>query len=135
MRRLFALTLLASYAAAQPVTAIKCGRFFDARTLSLQNDIVLIVDDNRIRAVGRSIAVPAGAKVIDLSRATVMPGLIDCHTHMFLHGIPYEDSLLKKSLQYRAIWASVAARKTLLAGFTTIRDLETEGAWYGDAAL
>ena len=44
-------------------------------------------------------------------------------------------ALLKKSLQYRAIWATVAARKTLLAGFTTIRDLETEGAWYGDAAL
>lgn len=66
---------------------------------------------------------------------TVMPGLIDCHTHMFLHGIAYDDALLKKSLQYRAIWAAVAARKTLLAGFTTIRDLETEGAGYGDAAL
>ena len=103
--------------------------------LTIQNDVVVLVDGNRIRAVGKSVAIPAGAKVIDLSRATVMPGLIDCHTHMFLHGIPYDDTLLKKSLQYRAIWASVAARKTLLVGFTTIRDLETEGAWYGDAAL
>src|SRR5205807_9344947 len=62
----------------------------------------------------------AGAKIIDLSRMTVMPGLVDCHTHMFLHGIPYDEALLKKSLQYRAIWSTVAARKTLLAGFTTI---------------
>jgi len=64
-----------------------------------------------------------------------MTGLIDSHTHMFLHGAPYEDQLLKKSLQYRAIWATVSARKQLMAGFTTIRDLETEGAWYGDVAL
>ena len=64
-----------------------------------------------------------------------MPGLIDCHTHMFLHGIRYDDALLKKSLQYRAIFATVAARKALMAGFTTIRDVETEGAGYGDVAL
>jgi imidazolonepropionase-like amidohydrolase len=135
MRLLFALAILTVHIAAQPVTAIKCGRFFDGRSLTIQNDVVLLVDGNRIRAVGKSVAIPSAAKVVDLSRATVMPGLIDCHTHMFLHGIPYDDALLKKSLQYRAIAASVAARKTLLAGFTTIRDLETEGAWYGDAAL
>ena len=64
-----------------------------------------------------------------------MPGLIDCHTHMFLHGIKYDDALLKKSQQYRAIWATVSARKALLSGFTTIRDVETEGAGYGDVAL
>jgi imidazolonepropionase-like amidohydrolase len=54
---------------------------------------------------------------------------------MFLHGAPYDETLLKKSLQYRAIWSTVSARKQLMAGFTTIRDLETEGAWYGDVAL
>ena len=132
------LTFLLSLPAAAPqaaVTAIRCGRFFDGRNLSLQENIVILIEGNRIREVGKSITVPNDAKVIDLSRATVMPGLVDCHTHMYLHGTPYDDALLKRSLQYRAIWSTVAARKTLLAGFTSVRDLETEGAWYGDAAL
>ena len=134
MRFPLVLVLLAILSKAEILTAIKCGRLFDGRTLALQTDVVVLVDGNRIRSVGKT-AIPADAKVIDLSRATVMPGLVDSHTHMFLHGIPYDDALLKKSLQYRAISATVAARKTLLAGFTSIRDLETEGAWYGDAAL
>jgi imidazolonepropionase-like amidohydrolase len=117
------------------LTVIKCGRFFDGKTPSLEQDIVLLIQGNRITKVGKSLEIPAAAKVIDLGQATVMPGLVDAHTHMFLHGINYDDALLKKSLQYRAIWASVAARKTLLAGFTSIRDLETEGAEYGDVAL
>jgi imidazolonepropionase-like amidohydrolase len=118
-----------------PVTAIRCGRFFDGKTLALHENVLLLVQGDRIQAVGPSLEIPAQAKVIDLGQSTVMPGLIDCHTHMFLHGIPYEEALLKKSLQYRAIWASVAARKALLAGFTSIRDIETEGAGYGDVAL
>lgn len=121
--------------AGQAVTAIKCRRFFDGKTLALEDSVVLLIQGNRISAVGKSLEIPAGARVIDLGQATAMPGLIDCHTHMFLHGIAYDDALLKKSLQYRAIWATVAARKALLAGFTTIRDLETEGAGYGDVAL
>jgi imidazolonepropionase-like amidohydrolase len=128
---------VAVVAAAQPapVTAIRCGRLFDGKTLALQDNMVLLVQGNRITALGKSLPIPAGAEVIDLTRATVMPGLIDSHTHMFLHGIPYDESLLKKSLQYRAIWSTVSARKALLAGFTSIRDVETEGAWYGDVAL
>jgi imidazolonepropionase-like amidohydrolase len=126
---------IANLWAQAPVTAIRCGRFFDGKTLALQDNIVLLIEDGRIRDVGKSLVIPAGAKIIDLSHATVMPGLIDCHTHMFLHGIKYDDSLLKTSLQYRAIWATVSARKALLAGFTTIRDVETEGAGYGDVAL
>lgn len=125
----------ASAVYAQEVTAIRCGRFFDGRALELRPNVVVLVEGKRIRDVGASIAIPAGATVIDLSRATVMPGLIDAHTHMFLHGLRYDEALLKKSLQYRAIFATVAARKTLLAGFTSIRDVETEGAWYGDVAL
>ena len=117
------------------LTAIRCGRLFDGKTLTLQDNVIVLVEGNRIRAVGKSIAIPPEAKVIDLSHATVMPGLIDCHTHMFLHGINYDDAILKKSQQYRAIWASVAARKTLLAGFTSVRDIETEGGGYGDVAL
>lgn len=117
------------------ITAIRCGRLFDGRTLTLQDNIAVLIQGNRISAVGRSLAIPADAKVIDLNHATVMPGLVDCHTHMYLTGIDYDELILKKSLQYRAIWATVSARKTLLAGFTTVRDLETEGAWYGDVAL
>jgi len=137
---LMRLILAAAFSAAAQaqtatLTAIKCGRLFDGKTLSLQENVVVLVEGNRIRAVGKSIAIPAEAKVIDLSHATVMPGLIDCHTHMFLHGINYDEAILKKSQQYRAIWASVAARKTLLAGFTSVRDIETEGGWYGDVAL
>jgi len=128
---------LARGAQAQTVTltAIKCGRLFDGKTLALQENVVVLVEGNKVRAVGKSVAIPAEAKVIDLSHATVMPGLIDCHTHMFLHGINYDEAILKKSQQYRAIWASVAARKTLLAGFTSVRDIETEGGGYGDVAL
>jgi imidazolonepropionase-like amidohydrolase len=118
-----------------PLTAIKCGRLFDGKTLALQENAVVLVEGNRIRAVGKSVTIPAEAKLIDLSHATVMPGLIDCHTHMFLHGINYDEAILKKSQQYRAIWATVAARKTLFAGFTSVRDIETEGAGYGDVAL
>jgi imidazolonepropionase-like amidohydrolase len=129
--------VLVATATAQTVTltAIKCGRLFDGKTLALQENVVVLVEGNKIRAVGKSVAIPAEAKVIDLSHATVMPGLIDCHTHMFLHGINYDDAILKKSQQYRAIWASVAARKTLLSGFTSVRDIETEGGGYGDVAL
>lgn len=133
-RSLFAALMLVPAALPQ-VTAIRCGRFFDGRNLTLRESVTIVTEGNRIREVGASLAIPAGAQVIDLPKATVMPGLVDSHTHMFLHGAPYEDSLLKRSLQYRAIWATVAARKTLLAGFTSIRDLETEGAWYGDTAL
>jgi imidazolonepropionase-like amidohydrolase len=117
------------------ITAIKCGKFFDGKNLKLEENVTILIQGNRISAVGKPVSIPPGAKIIDLSGATVMPGLIDCHTHMFLHGGDYNDNLLKKSFQYRAIWATVAARKALLAGFTTIRDIETEGAWYGDVAL
>jgi imidazolonepropionase-like amidohydrolase len=135
MRTALPVVLCMAATAYGQTIAIRCGRFFDGKTLQLQQNVTIVVESNRIRAVGRDLAIPAGAQVIDLSRATVMPGLVDCHTHMYLHGIGYEDALLKKSLQYRAILAAVAANKTLLAGFTTIRDVETEGAWYGDVAL
>lgn len=135
-RYIFAvLLILAGFPSGAQVTAIRCGRFFDGKTLTLESGVTILVEGNRIQSVGKQIAIPPGAKVIDLSKATVMPGLIDSHTHMFLHGVRYEDAMLKKSQQYRAIWATVAARNQLLAGFTTIRDVETEGAGYGDVAL
>jgi imidazolonepropionase-like amidohydrolase len=117
------------------ITAIKCGRLFDGKNLALAENVVLLIEGNRIKDIGSAVAIPEHAQVIDLSRATVLPGLVDSHTHTFLHGINYEDAVLKKSHQYRAIWAGVAARKILMAGFTSIRDIETEGAGYGDVAV
>ena len=83
---------------------------------------------------------PAGAEVIDLGAATLLPGLIDCHTHIFLQGeVPaaggYDVQLLKYPFSYRAARAVVAARRALEQGFTTIRDVETEGAGYGDVGI
>src|SRR5207244_9402320 len=84
--------------------------------------------------------IPAEAKVIDLSKATVLPGMIDAHTHIFLQGEDpavggYDVQLLKYPLSYRAARAAVSARRALEQGFTTIRDVETEGAGYGDVGI
>jgi imidazolonepropionase-like amidohydrolase len=100
---------------------------------------VLITGD-QIAAVGPlgSLHVPAGARVVDLPGATLLPGLIDAHSHLFLH--PYnetvwDDQVLKEAVPYRTLRAAVQARATLLAGFTSLRDLGTEGADYADLSL
>lgn len=101
---------------------------------------VVLVEGNHITRVGpeKSVQVPAGAEVLDLPDATLLPGLIDAHSHLFLH--PYNetswnDQVLKEPVAYRTLRAGVQARATLLAGFTTLRDLGTEGADYSDVAL
>ncbi len=129
--------ILASALLAQSteIIAIKCGKLFDGKNDKLLDNQTIIVEGNRITAVGANVAIPAKARVIDLSKATVLPGLIDTHTHMYLHDGEYNDQLLKEQIAYRAIFASVNARQTLEAGFTSIRDLETEGAMYADVAL
>ncbi len=133
----FLLIAAASLSAAswsQPV-AIKCGTLIDGASETPLQNAVIILENDRIRDVGTTLTIPDGARVVDLSRATVLPGLIDCHTHLLLHGGSYDDQILKESLPYRAILGTVAARRTLEAGFTTIRDVETEGAMYSDVAL
>jgi imidazolonepropionase-like amidohydrolase len=102
----------------------------------------IVIRGNRILEVrtAGAHATPPGARVIDLGEATVLPGLIDCHTHIFLQGEDpaaggYDVQLLKYPASYRAARAVVAARRALEQGFTTIRDLETEGAGYGDVGI
>src|SRR5512141_2336934 len=136
----FAATLPA--AGAETVTVIRAGTLIDGKSATARRDQVIIVRGNRIESVGdaASAKIPEGAAVIDLSRATVLPGLIDAHTHIFLQGeIPaeggYDVQLLKYPLSFRAARAAVSARRALEQGFTTIRDVETEGAGYGDVGI
>jgi imidazolonepropionase-like amidohydrolase len=126
-----------SQADASRVIALRAGRLFDGKSDRLLEDQVIVIRGDRIAEVGPAgrVSIPAGAEVIDLRRATVLPGLIDAHTHLFLTGESegrYDEQLLKESWQYRTIEAVVNARKDLEAGFTTMRDLETEGAMYSD---
>jgi imidazolonepropionase-like amidohydrolase len=126
-----------SRAEATRVIAVRAGRLFDGKSDRLLEDQMIVIQGDRISEVGPAarVSIPAGAEVIDLRRATVLPGLIDAHTHLFLTGESggrYDEQLLKESWQYRTIEAVVNARKDLEAGFTTMRDLETEGAMYSD---
>ena len=118
---------------------LKPWRTFDADAGQLREWVVLVRGD-RIEAAGPadSVKPPPDAQTINLPGMTLVPGLIDAHSHVFLH--PYnetswENQVLKEPLALRAARATVHARDTLLAGFTTIRDLGTEGAGYGDVGI
>src|SRR5579863_6377472 len=124
-------------APANQVTAIRAGRLFDSSQGTVLTDQVIVVRGARVVQVGPGgqVQVPAGAQIVDLSRATVLPGLIDAHEHIFLTGESggrYDEQLLKESWQYRTIEALLNARRDLMAGFTSMRDCETEGAMYSD---
>jgi len=117
--------------------AVRAGNLLDVRSGRMLRDQVVLIRGDRIADVGPAadVKIPEGAQVLDLTRATVLPGLIDAHTHLFLTGEShgrYEEQLLKESWQYRTIEAVVNARLDLEAGFTSMRDLETEGAMYSD---
>jgi imidazolonepropionase-like amidohydrolase len=125
------------------VVIVRAGQLIDTVAGRSKADQGILVEGARIRAVGSfdeiQKAAPRDATVIDLSGATVLPGLIDCHTHVLLQGditqADYDAQLLKESTPYRTIRATVAARTALENGFTAIRDLETEGAMYADVDL
>src|SRR5713101_4440227 len=126
-------------AQAAPPVLIKAGRLIDGRSDAPQSGVGILIEGDRIKAVGPLAQVQGqakGARVIDLSQMTVLPGLIDAHTHLLLQGDPtaqsYNEQLLYQSTPYRAILAARNARIALEHGFTAIRDLETEGAMYAD---
>jgi imidazolonepropionase-like amidohydrolase len=125
-----------------PVTVIRAGVLIDGKSDRPLRDEVVVIRGNRIESVSdaASAKIPAGATIIDLSHATVLPGLIDSHTHIFLQGEDpaqggYDANILKYPLALRAARATVAARRALEQGFTTLRDVETEGAGYGDVGI
>ncbi len=123
-------------------TVIRAGVLIDGKSDQPRRDQVIVIRGNRVESVSDAATakIPAGAKIIDLSHATVLPGLIDCHTHIFLQGEDpaqggYDANILKYPLALRAARATVAARRALEQGFTTLRDVETEGAGYGDIGI
>jgi len=123
-------------------TVIRAGSLIDGKSDKRRHDQVIVIRGNRIESVSDAAAakIPAGATVIDLSKATVLPGLIDSHTHIFLQGEDparggYDANILNAPLALRAARATVAARRALEQGFTTLRDVETEGAGYGDVGI
>ncbi len=116
--------------------AVRAGRLFDGTEKLAVNQVILI-KGNRIAKVGpaEQVQVPADAEVVDLSHATVLPGLIDAHTHVFGNGPDFDNQILRDSYQYRTLTALANAQKDLMAGFTTLRDLKTLGAMYSDVDL
>jgi imidazolonepropionase-like amidohydrolase len=138
---LIALVVLGATATAQRSNVparvvIRAQRLIDGRGGQPIANPVVTIENGTIANVTAGAAVPAGVESIDLSQATLLPGLIDAHTHIFLQGdatsAEYDEQLLKQSIPYRAILAARNARLALDRGFTTLRDLETEGAMYAD---
>jgi imidazolonepropionase-like amidohydrolase len=123
------------------LTVIRAGTLIDGASDTPRKNQLIFVRGERIEKVtDGSGAIPPGAKVIDLSGATVLPGLIDSHTHIFLWGEDpakggYDVNILKAGIALRAARATFATRRALEQGFTTLRDLETEGAGYGDVEI
>ncbi len=139
---LVAVTVLHSQA--PPVIAIRAGRLFDSKSGQVLINQVVLIEGEKITAVGPSgeVQIPPGAQVIDLSQATVLPGLIDGHTHVFGFGNagikpggPPFASAINDTREYRTLLAMANAQKDLRAGFTTLRDLMSHGGGYADVDI
>ena len=117
--------------------AVRAGKLIDGKSDKPVENALILVEGDKIVSVTPGGSAPAGTEVIDLSKATVLPGFIDVHTHVLLQGDvtseEYDEQLLKESIPYRAILAARNAQIALSHGFTAMRDLETEGAMYADA--
>jgi len=129
-------------AAAADLTVIRAGSLIDGASTTVRRSQLIFVRGKHIEnlADAASTQIPPGAKVIDLSAATVLPGLVDSHTHIFLWGEDpakggYDANILNAGIALRAARATFAVRRALEQGFTTLRDLETEGAGYGDIEI
>ena len=135
---LLAILLITVFAVAQQKTiAIRCGKLLEVRSGKVLSNQIIFIKGNKIESVNDAAAFKQKAdSIIDLSSYYVLPGLIDCHTHVLLQGDitseDYDVQILKESVPYRTLRASKSCNQSLLNGFTTIRDLGTEGAGYAD---
>jgi imidazolonepropionase-like amidohydrolase len=118
---------------------LRCGALFQPESGQMRRNVLITIQGDRIKDVRENAQAPAGATAIDLGDHTCLPGLMDTHTHTLLQGditaADYDDQLLKESTAYRAILGTRNVRRALEYGFTTIRDVETEGAGYADVDL
>jgi imidazolonepropionase-like amidohydrolase len=120
---------------APPLIVLHAARLLQVDTGTLLQPGEILVEGDRIRAVGTSVDHPQGAKVIDLGDTTLLPGLIDAHVHLFLHPGAEDLQTVEESVPWRTILAEQAAKADLLAGFTAERDMGTEGAGSADTAV
>ncbi len=134
---------------AEELVALRAGMLLDVESGELTRDVVVLVRGERIEAVGQQVEVPAGATTIDLGDMVLMPGLFDAHTHVLIRDYPdgkapsvdrngivtLDNPILNKSVAYRTVEAVNSLRATLEAGFTTIRDCDSDGAEGADVAL
>ncbi|HZZ39461.1 MAG TPA: amidohydrolase family protein [Acidobacteriaceae bacterium] len=119
---------------AHPIV-LHAARLFDVEAGKIVSPGEVLVEGDRIRAAGSSVEHPAGAEVIDLGDTTLMPGLIDVHVHLFLHPGAEDLQTVEESVPQRTILATLAAKADLMGGFTSERDMGTEGAGYADTAV
>ena len=132
---LFFFVVLGASIGMGQVTAVRAGRLVDPDAGTVLTDQIVLIQGDKIQAVGKGLAIPAGANVIDLSTKTVLPGLIDCHTHVADgHGDGDPFNVLKKTASQIALESVTNARLTLESGFTTVRDVGTYRA-LNDVAL
>src|SRR5437764_3737129 len=127
MKQLFtiaaAVAALVGQSATSPVVVVRAARLIDVRAGAAVSPAVVVVRGDRIEAVGPTTPIPEGARVIDLGAATLLPGLIDLHTHLTSTGVHWEDELLKTTPGQAALHGAQNALVTLQAGFTTVRDM------------
>jgi imidazolonepropionase-like amidohydrolase len=130
---LVALFLFPIFASPNQTYVIKAGRLIDGKSAEILRNVVVVVQGNKITALGQNVDIPKDAVLLDLSDKTVLPGFIDTHTHIMLDGgDDYGSNLYKNSMPFRAIQAVANVRKVLWNGFTALRDVESEGAMYTD---